>query len=297
MFPPLVLNAQILKERRVYYLDCSYSMVQNNLWDDVRNNLKKAIDNVEDETTELIVVPFAFDTGHHSQLEAFIANATASGKGLLRNKIDALKMTKRTMTYHEDPLTDFYTLRVDPSKVTYMFFMTDGKDEGSKGQFPQLLNQWQNRYGSKNVYGFYVMLHKDAKVPDVEEAINSQKNLWKVETADVNINLVRLQPNAIFNARNDKYFELPIYGKCDGLNFNVSFPTDSKYKVEKAAVENGKLRVYVTFDGSIYNLPTSENNKLSVTMQGGGQFDILVTEAAVVKCERKQERSLKVSVR
>ena len=297
MFLPLVLDAQILKERRVYYLDCSYSMVQNDLWDDVRNNLKKAIDNVEDETTELIVVPFAFDAGHHSQLDAFIANATAFGKDFLKNKIDALKMTKSTMTYHEDPLTDFYASRVDPSKVTYMFFMTDGKDEGTKGQFPQLLSQWQNRYGDKNVYGFYVMLHRDAKVPDVEETINSQKNLWKVETADVNINLVRLQSNAIFNARNDKYFELPIYGKYEGLNFNVSFPTDSKYQVEKASVENGKLRVYVTFNESISNLPASEDNCLSVTMHGGGQFDILVTEAVVVKCERKLERSLKVSVR
>ena len=294
---PFRLNAQILKERRVYYLDCSYSMVTNKLWDDVRDNLKNAIDNVEDETTELIVVPFAFDSKTHTHLNAFTANATASGKNLLKKKIDALNTTKSTMTYHKDPLADFYASRVNPSRVTYMFFMTDGKDEGPKGQFTRLLSQWQNRYGNKNVYGFYVMLHKDAKVPDVESVINAQKNLWKVETADVNINLIRLQSNSIFNARNDKYFELPIYGKYNGKNFNASFPANSRYHVNNVKVVNGKLRVFVTFSGNMHSLPVSEDNNLSIKMNGGGKFDFLVTETVVVKCESIPERSLKISVR
>ena len=46
------LSAQILKERRVYYLDCSYSMVQYNIWNKVRENLVSAIDNINDETIE-----------------------------------------------------------------------------------------------------------------------------------------------------------------------------------------------------------------------------------------------------
>ena len=52
------------KERRVYYLDCSYSMISNGLWKDVRDNLFKAIDNIEDalevienEEIEEVVLP------------------------------------------------------------------------------------------------------------------------------------------------------------------------------------------------------------------------------------------------
>ncbi len=39
--------AQVLKERRVYYLDCSYSMVTpNKIWGKVCDNLINAIENV-----------------------------------------------------------------------------------------------------------------------------------------------------------------------------------------------------------------------------------------------------------
>lgn len=291
---PFVLNAQET-ERRVYYLDCSYSMVSNKLWDEVRSKLKDAIDGVENEKTELIVVPFAFDTQSHSHLEYFKENATTLGKYNLKKKIDALEITKSTKTYLKDPLADFYANRADPRKVNYMFLMTDGKDEGPSGQFSNLLSRWQNRYRGMKVYGFYVMLHSDARDSNVENVINSQKHLWKVERADVNINLVRLQSNAIFNARSDKYFELPIYGKYNGMTFHASFPASSRYHVDHTEIKNGKLRVYVTCHEDPYRLPESESNNLNITMTGGGEFDFLVTETVVVNCLSKRERSLKTS--
>ena len=293
----LVSNAQILKERRVYYLDCSFSMVTNGIWDSVRENLKNAIDNVNDETTELVVVPFAYDNKHHAQLNAFSADATASGKKTLKSKINALQSSKCTMTYHSDPLNDFYACRVNPQRVNYMFFMTDGQNEEEPNTFIPKLGEWHNRYQGQYVYGFYVMLNKAAKDINVEEVIERQENLWKVETADVNINLIRLQSQAIFNARNDEYFELPIYGDFRGKVFDVSFPADSKYHVKGTEIQNGKLRVYVYYDGDVYHLPQSEDNRLSVSMFGGNQFDFLVTETVTVKCESKPERSLKISVR
>ena len=94
--------AQVLKERRVYYLDCSFSMVTpNKIWDKVCDNLINAIENVEDETTELIVVPFAFDNQHHNALNAYKELATPQGKANLKNKIRSIKPNKSTMTYHD----------------------------------------------------------------------------------------------------------------------------------------------------------------------------------------------------
>ena len=297
LFSCLILNAQVLKERRVYYLDCSYSMVTNGIWDKVRDNLKNAIDNVNDETTELIVVPFAFDNQHHSQLQALSVAATPHGKKVLKDKIDALMSSKSTMTYHSDPLTDFYMHRVNPERVTYLFFMTDGQNEETPDKFLPLLNGWQGRYQGRNVYGFYVMLDEAAKNMDVERVIDKQENLWKVETADVDINLIRLHPQAIFNARNDEYFELPIYGRYQGKKFKASFPGESRYRVIDTAIKNDKLRVYVAYDGDVHDLPPSEVNRLLISMSGGGEYDFLVTENIRVKCESKPERSLKISVR
>lgn len=81
MLSSLAIHSQILKERRVYYLDCSYSMKEpNGIWDEVKDNLKNAIEKVTDETTELVVVPFAFDKNRHASLPAFSSLATSKGK-------------------------------------------------------------------------------------------------------------------------------------------------------------------------------------------------------------------------
>ena len=164
--------AQVLKERRVYYLDCSFSMVTpNKIWDKVCDNLINAIENVEDETTELIVVPFAFDNHHHNALNAYKELATPQGKANLKNKIRSIKPNKSTMTYHSDALKDFYNNRIAPDRVNYMFFMTDGQNEEKPDPMPNLLKQWGGRYQGKNVYGFYVMLHNSAGSPVTEGLI------------------------------------------------------------------------------------------------------------------------------
>ena len=293
----ITVSSQVLKERRVYYLDCSFSMVTpNKIWDKVCDNLTNAIENVEDETTELIVVPFAFDNQHHNALNAYKELATPQGKANLKNKIRSIKPNKSTMTYHSDALKDFYNNQIAPDRVNYMFFMTDGQNEEKPDPMPNLLKQWGGRYQGKNVYGFYVMLHNSAGSPVTEGVIESQPQLWKVKTADVNINLIRLQNHAVFNARNDKYFDLPIYGKADGKNFTVSINGTAPYSVNKVEKKGDRLRIYLSH-GDVHQLPVSLNVPLKITMTGGGPYDFLVTETVNVKCESKPERSLKITVR
>jgi len=115
LFLPLFAKGQILKERRVYYIDCSYSMEQNGIWDLVRDKLKDAIDEVNDETTEILVCPYAFDT--KSSVKMYRELATESGKNKLKSVIDGLPMSKSTMTYHEMPLRDYYNNRVSSDRI------------------------------------------------------------------------------------------------------------------------------------------------------------------------------------
>lgn len=291
-------SAQILKERRVYYLDCSFSMKENGIWNEVRDNLKNAIDNISDETTELIVIPFATNTSKSPVLYPISALATAKGKEMLKKKIDKLPMSNKTMTYHNIPLSDFYSNRVNKNRVTYMFLMTDGQDEDKPLYRAKkvLLPHWGKEFGDKNVFGFYVMLHKEAKDPTIDQVIANQKHLWKVETADVNINLVRLQPSAIFNAKNDKYIDLPIFGNSRGMTFNASFPNSCSYHVNKVEQIGEVLRVWIGCDNAKKTSMVSNNN-MKIEMKGCGQYDFLVTENVIVKCENKPERTLKISVR
>ena len=292
-----VAYSQVLKERRVYYLDCSFSMVQNKLWDKVRSNLVSAIDNINDETTEIVVIPFANNNLKNPTLKPILAYATAKGKSFLKTTINNLPQpNKTTMTYHYIPVLDFYNKRISTERVTYMFLMTDGKDEDpSQTTITKLLPQWGAKYGNKNVYGFYVMLHEQAANPEIDRVCKNQDHLWKVATADVNINLVRLQSSAIFNAKNDNYFDLRIdCGDVSGKSFSSSFPSNCLYKVRKTEKLSNIVRVWVAVPGQ--KLPKSSNYNLIVKMTGGGKFDFLVTDNIPVKCEYKPERSLKISI-
>ena len=290
--------AQVQNERRVYYLDCSFSMVSKGLWDKVRKNLIEAINNISDETTEIIIIPFAFNSSKSPTLTPITALATTSGKEMLKKKINALTMSKSTMTYHYVPINDFYNNRVNSNRVTYMFLMTDGQDEDRLQRTKtQLLPQWGEKYGNKNVFGFYVMLNDSAKDPDIDRIINNQSHLWKVETADVNINLIRLQNHAVFNARNDKYFDLPIFGNTDNVKFNASFPNSSPLKVENITVKGNHFRVNVSCKQNVHQLPISSDYPLNISVTGLGKYDFLVTDKVIVNCVSKPERSLKISVR
>ena len=292
------ISAQILRERRVYYLDCSFSMVQYKIWDEVRDNLVSAINNINDETIEIIIIPFANNTSTHPTLKPMKEFATSSGKKKLKAQIYGLPdPSVHTKTYHYIPINDFYDNRVREDRVTYMFLMTDGEDEDKRHVAMNKLRQWGAKYGNKNVYGFYVMLHDQALSPKIAEICDSQDHLWKVETADVNINLVRFQPSAIFNAKNEKYFDLRIdCGDVSGKSFSVSFPTDCPYKVKKTEMKSKSIRVWVE-PVSGQNVPVSSDYYLNVKMTGCGNFDFLVTEKIPVKCEFKPERSLKILVR
>ena len=293
----ITVYSQVLKERRVYYLDCSFSMVTpNKIWGKVCDNLINAIENVEDEATELIVVPFALDGQKNPSLTAYRELATPQGKANLKNKIYSIKPSKSSMTYHSVALKDFINKRIASDKVNYMFFMTDGQNQETPDPMPGLLNQWGDRFNGKNVYGFYVMLHGAAANPTVERIIDKQPQIWKVNTADVNINLIRLQNHAVFNARNDKYFDLPIYGKADGKNFSASLIGTAPYSVSKVEKKGDRLRIYLTH-GDVHQLSASLNVPLKISMTGGGPYDFLVTETVNVKCESKPERSLKITVR
>lgn len=291
----LIASAQILKERRVYYLDCSYSMEQNGIWNKVRDNLIEAIENVSDETTELLVIPFACDNngGIKNQMTAL---ADEAGKQRLISGIKGLALNNSTMTYHDIPLNDFYNNRTETNRITYMFLMTDGMDEREEQIAKnQLFPQWGKKYGDRNVFGFYVILHDEGKNLELKKIIDRQKHLWMVETADVNINLVRLQTNAVFNAKNDKYFDIPIYGNYKQFEYEASFLNSSLYKVDDVKINNDKLRVYVKPKSA--SLPADSKNVLNVKMKGGRQFDFLVTEEISVNCVNKPERTLTISVR
>ena len=283
------------KERRIYYLDCSYSMISNGLWKDVRDNLFKAIDNIEDATVELYVIPFAVDGSDCATLDALVETATPDGKERLKNKIKHIKPSKKSMTYHWNPINDFYVNnRMLTDGITYMFLITDGRDEHSdKNKFPNLLKNWENRCGDKNVYGFYVMLHPLARNTLATAAISTQTNLWEVETADLNINLIRLESGCIFNARNNQqYVDIPISGNINTIEFQLNTIGESDYAISNCEKYSDFLRIHLKAKKELSNIPEDINLPINIKLGGAGQFDFLLTEKIDIRCENKYVKAI-----
>lgn len=289
--------AQLLQERRVYYLDCSYSMKSLKIWDKVRDNLKMAIDNVTDETTELIVIPFTDRRSTHFPLPVFCEYATINGKKNLKDAVDKMFCDKDCNTIHHVPLQDFVNNRIHPSKITYMFLMTDGQNEKEIPQFETLLGKWGNSFYDKNVYGFYVMLHKEAKNPKVEQIIEQQEHLWKVETADVDINLLRLEDKATFNIRSEKFIEIPIYGKVGNKDIQLELESNDFYEISQYETLGNNLRIYLKEKQSQSVLPELVELKLISKYTGNDSYTFLVTENMFLTCINKKERSLRISIK
>lgn len=293
---PSVLFAQLQKERRVYFLDCSYSMVQLKIWGKVCANLEMAIDKVTDETTDLYVIPFARGSEfYNGNLQAFHQKATQEGKAKLISDIKALgNPQKSSMTYHPDPILDFYKNRVAPDGwITYMFLMTDGQDEyNPRSLFLEKLKEWGGRYGEKTVYGFYVMLDPTAKNPDVESIVEEQPHFWNVSSADVDIKLTRTDTKAVINVRNEKYVDVPVYGPTNGYDIEVT-SGDQDYSVTKREFVDGKLRLYVSGTQDLSTLPTEKKITIKLKVnKTPSQYDFWVSDKITLTCKNKKEPAI-----
>lgn len=285
------------KERRVYYLDCSYSMVRpNKIWTEVCSNLTNAIDCIDDQNTELIVVPFAIDGKYHECLEGFSCLATDAGKNELKKYITSLDkvLNKGSKTFHSETLNDFYfnkRVLTDSNSVTYMFLMTDGvTDAPDPPKFYDLLEQWKDRYSSKSVYGFYVMLHPSARNNKAAKIINDtvDDHLWEVETANVNINLIRLTSGMVLNTRDNsaKWVDVPLTGNISHINLDLTV-TSENYDITRCEKYSDYIRVYIIPKKNLSLIPEYEDINILIDVSDTCDFDFLLTKSIIVRCENK----------
>lgn len=290
-------------ERRVYYLDCSYSMKSTKtgankiLWDEVTEDLKSAINNISDQRTEIVLIPFAVDGNNsYKKLSCYSFKADTVGKGAIKRVIDSIEPKKTSKTYHELTLEDFYENHRwgNESVLTYMFILTDGKDEMPKSRFPSQLSQWESRCHD-NVYGFYVKLDSSASYPAAESEISNVKHFFTLTTSNVNINLIKFSEMTCFNAKTDEYCIIDLEtGNVDSECLSISLGKNNYYKIEGSPiVEGDKIKVRIKpIDKS--GLPTTTQNEIYIKYTSGDKLDICLTKKVIVKCEYKPERNLKV---
>jgi hypothetical protein len=169
-----VIQARSKGERRIYLWDVTLSMKgyggAENIYDKVRDDLKKAINDLHDETTEITVILF-----QHKILDEWQVNATVSGKKDILNKIDKYSNNDTTRTNICQPLEYVLNKKIAEGKVNVLYLMTDGlHNESPKQDLINLLQKWCSRYaGNNDVFAFYVMLTEAAVDTDISNIIKN----------------------------------------------------------------------------------------------------------------------------
>lgn len=301
----------LLSERRVYYLDATYSMVYNQLWESSKENLIKAIESIDDINTELVVVVFADDVDENRNVwNVWEEKATDMGKLSLISKIKGLPLPLRTTkTNLYRPWRDFYE-QAKADKVNYMFLMTDGGHEGGGGRpslnsFLREIDMWGAKTGSLT-YGFLVELTENVSQNEIvsrnkarEHIDKQEERLWRVSSADVNISLIRLESSVKFNVRNDKFIDIPVFlsGANSSIIKNLKFEIvdEESFKICKTEILEDNVRIHIDSDIDVSTFPANSNVTLKVSLPDHDDKTFLLTESVNVSVLNKKERSLKMS--
>ncbi len=265
------------------------------IWDDVTGNLKKAIANVNDETTTLEVVAWT-DSRH--ELKRRKVKATESGKSELNKFIDEIDLVSDTYTEVFVPFDDFYKNYGSSANETYFYLMTDGATYSKTAQkLNDAIESWKTRT-SNTCYGFYVMLTGEAAAESIKGKVAQQDaQLWTVETADVNIKHIKLERQPVYDVRNTQTFDVGISGDLGGARITLT-SNDQYYSIANQNVvttSDGGKAVRVTVKKSDKDLPTTHQWLLSVNADGLPKFTFLISKTISVKCVNKPYPTVKIS--
>ena len=312
---PALIFAQQRLEKRVYYLDCSGSMVTLKLWNPVREDLKKAIDEIKDENTIIEIICFAYDNSHEvdqkipdiRRIYASKANRTEIER--VKREISQLpKPSANNSTFHDVPFIDFICNgRIDPSRDTYMFLMTDGKDEYGlnkkgivtktpKGNFDNNVKKyWHTLTTQKNVFGFYVQMSGAADSERRQLIHDNTDYFWYLETADVDVNTIRTDKNK-YSVNYNSSVQIYLKGKKNLYGVDPELNFADKYYDLQYSYSNGVLTISPRIKSGVPAkvIPESDTIKIKLNTKEGVKhnnkslFNIIVDEELdlIVTCNQ-----------
>lgn len=289
------------KERRIYLWDTTYSLVSPyGIWDQVKSSLIKAIDNIEiNPQNTIVVVPF---NKMGAPTTIWEIKATEARKKELISKIkNFASPSKHTKTDICSAISKFHSL-TKKGCVNYMFLFTDGEDENDKNQqaLEHTLKSWNKNSEGEQVYGFYIVYDKIKVRPKIESIIKEQNNLWLVHSADINVNLFEIPAKLVYNIRNDKEKEITVTGNlnhAENSEIHLSLEDNSYYSLRQTSfsIKGGKISFQLIKKQSV--VPDEVTLNLSANLKTSIQYSYLMPENIKLIVVDKKEKTLTIRIR
>ena len=222
---------EAFKSERVTYLwDVTLSMKGYNgsedIYDRVLNDLIADIRSIEDENTEIVVIPFQVDV-----CNVFKAYATQEGKDGLIAQLKSYNNTEITNTDIAKPLKYVLDHVFTTDRIDYLMLLTDGTMQNMRPLYDLLNNEWDKSVRNKDVYSFYVML-TDKAIDDELGRIIDEKDKMEVVLPSENCFPAFISPKSLVRINVRDEFE------------QKSFAMSFKVKRSKNIPEGYKIRLF-----------------------------------------------------
>lgn len=220
--------------------------------------------------------------------------ATKDGKEALKDTIDKIDPSQNTQC-HTDiflPFDDFYKHEIHKTKVNYFFLMTDGRQYSKRtGQLTKAINRWntETKNGEKHIYGFYVMLCDGAHLAPADSlCMAAQKHLWGVQSASVDINLIRPKKSKfvcdIRQKDSKRYIDIPMSGNINHAGLSISGENEF-CRVDTFEIKDNSIRVYFANKKHLTQIPKISTMDNITISQPQGEYDFLLTDKVAVTCD------------
>ena len=225
-----------LQEKRIYLVDVTASMEGKgavetpDIFHTVKKSLSETIQQIRDTTTEIEIIPFS------NKVYKGIHGKVADKDSLIRC-VNELAI-KNGDTNIADAWSYGLT-RLDTTKINYFFVLTDGLHNCGPGkeELYRRLSDWSGLAAGKYMFAFYVMLTPNAKESEICRIADESRNMWKIESLDINASLVktslRLRKNVFYDKSVQIYFDSNNPNlNLDKVGIEVSLEENPYYDIE-----------------------------------------------------------------
>lgn len=305
-------------ERRIYLWDVTLSMKGEgakptpNIYNKVVDALEKDINSINDEQTEIWVLPF-----QTSILDSWNTLATSVGKKFIINKIKGFNNKNLTKTNIALPMEKVMSTWIKPDKRNVLILLTDGIQNATpKQELIEQIQKWCRIAEKNDAHAFYVMLTQFAQDDELIKVIDETCRISKVVIGDnFDINFVELLPqsNYKYNIKDDAGKKL--FLKID-YKKNVKIPTDLEIQCycepnpyvdinQTATIVNNLLEIGMkqkqSYDSLKVVLPQDVNEEVTIhfEMKEPEKYPKvqLLNDECTLELINKPEKTLKVYVK
>ena len=239
--------AQINKpEKRIYLFDVTASMEGKgiiptaNVFSSVKRNLQYSIGLIKNKNTEICIIPFTNKPLNHYSF-------TLDSLHLINQCIDGLKIEKGDTNIADAWLTGIN--EIDTTKVNYLFLITDGLHNTGpeKDVLYQHIDAWKDIAEDHYYFAFYIMLTPNAKEQELVRKIEQSKQIWPVESLDMNVVFVQSEKEIKTNINNNNKIlrqqNTSIEYDTSKIEFNLTMDENPYYSisniVQNDSIDNG----------------------------------------------------------